>query len=218
MNDILAGAGAGILFAASCLIPAATAQETPSTFTDPRDGREYGLVRVGDMTWFSENLNYAAAGSYCYDHDEAACAEYGRLYPWEIALSACPAGWHLSSDFEWQILEMEMGVSFLELNSTNERGDAEEAGLRTLSGGDSGLDMRPGGWGNPDLTFERGGVQAALWTSTEADAQHAWHRDVGGRKTGIWRSRVYKPYALSARCVKDWLTPETIGEWHKIEE
>ena len=29
---------------------------------------------------------------------------YGRLYDWEAALTACPAGWHLPSDEEWATL------------------------------------------------------------------------------------------------------------------
>jgi uncharacterized protein (TIGR02145 family) len=75
------------------------------TFTDPRDGQTYNTVQIGSQCWMKENLNYTTANSWCYANNTANCTNYGRLYTWQAALTACPPGWHLPSHFEWTQLE-----------------------------------------------------------------------------------------------------------------
>jgi uncharacterized protein (TIGR02145 family) len=40
----------------------------------------------------------------CYENKNANCTKYGRLYDWETAKTACPAGWHLPSKEEFTSL------------------------------------------------------------------------------------------------------------------
>ena len=170
-------------------------------FTDPRDGRVYKTVTIGETTWFAENLNFKIEDSYCYDDDDSNCDTYGRLYKWETALNACPSGWHLSTEYEWQYIEEQLGMAFEELGYRGNRGTDE--GGKMKPGGQSGLDIIYAGWRRKNGTYRARGENAALWTASESDFAHAWHRDIDMGDDFSFRSRVVKSYALSCRCVKN---------------
>jgi uncharacterized protein (TIGR02145 family) len=173
-------------------------------FTDLRDGKTYPIVKIAGMTWMARNLDHAIAGSVCPRGDEQACESEGRLYPWPTAITACPAGWHLSTEDEWQRLERALGMSADDLERDRERGPG--LGDRLKPGGSTGLDFPLAGWRTPDGSFRIGNGTdraAAIWTSTRVDEDAAWHRDLSSARTGIWRSAVPLAYSLSVRCVKD---------------
>jgi uncharacterized protein (TIGR02145 family) len=186
------------------LLPAAAGAAPPGSITDPRDGRVYRTVEIAGATWFADNLAFAADGSYCFEDREAECARRGRLYPWPLAMHACPPGWHLSTEAEWQALERHLGVNEEEIERTKGRG--EGIGDRLKVGGDSGLEIPFAGWRRPDGSYTAGNgsdLAAALWVADEAGPEIAWHRDLSSARSVIWRSPVDWPYALSARCVAD---------------
>jgi uncharacterized protein (TIGR02145 family) len=176
------------------------------SFKDPRDQQTYRTVEVVGLRWMTENLRYPARNSVCYDNDPENCQTLGRLYPWEVALQACPDGWHLATEFEWQKLELALGVPFEELAGAQERG--EPAGEKIKITGDYELIFPYAGYRNPEGEFSAKDETAAIWTANEADFNHAWHRDLDVERSGIYRSRVYKPWLLSVRCVSNHLEPE----------
>lgn len=180
--------------------------QTPETFssdsfTDPRDGQTYPVVTFGGISWFAMNLNYKVENSYCYDDLDENCEKYGRLYKWEAALQACPEGWHLSTEYDWQHLEATLGLEFRELNYRGNRGTDE--GGKMKKGGESGMEILFAGYRRKNGEFARINTNSAFWTATEADMAHAWHRDVDAGDDFVYRSRVVKSYALSCRCVKN---------------
>ena len=74
---------------------------------------------------FDYNGDTSDSTSWCFENDPANCAKYGRLYTWAAAVGrdedecgyehtcglgsgdirgACPKGWHLPSQAEWEAL------------------------------------------------------------------------------------------------------------------
>jgi hypothetical protein len=99
------------------------------SFTDARDGQTYKTVNIGSQTWMAKNLNFAAPlGSWCYNNDGVNCINYGRLYTWIAAKSACPIGWHLPSDDDWHKLAL-----FLDPSAVNEKTESHLASVTTMA-------------------------------------------------------------------------------------
>jgi uncharacterized protein (TIGR02145 family) len=183
---------------------AAAATRAQSVVRDDRDGKTYAVVAAAGMQWLARNLDFATPDSSCPRGDSAACATEGRLYPWATAVAACPSGWHLSTEDEWQRLELALGVAKEEIERDRERGKG--AGEPLKAGGASGLNFPFAGWRRPDGEFRIGNGNdraAAIWTATKTADGEAWHRDLSSARTGIWRSPVPLGYSLSVRCVRD---------------
>jgi len=86
-------------------------------------------AQIGNQIWMKQNLSIGIQNSkvprekYCNSvdmadlHPEDTCndfvyvdhEEYGLLYDWEMAMEACPAGWRLPSDDDWNELINNLG-------------------------------------------------------------------------------------------------------------
>ncbi len=170
------------------------------------DGNYYPVANIGGQTWMARNLaflpmvNPSAEGSagtpylYVYDYegtDVSSAREndnfsnYGVLYNWPAALIACPAGWHLPSDQEWDWL-----TNFL-----------QSSALR-------GFDALPGGLRQFDGNFRSLGKSAAFWTSMDADLSEAWSRNLDFENENTSRTVEEKSNGFSVRCIRDLMNTE----------
>lgn len=148
---------------------------------------------------------------YAYGNDENKVAIYGRLYTWDVAMNGttveeaqgiCPCGWHVPSDEEFKILEMELGMTRLEADKGNTwRGTG--VGTSLISGGASGYNAVLAGRRSSAGDYYLLGAYEYMWTSTEFGS-NAWRRclDIHSDLAGRWNT-FSKSYGFSVRCVKD---------------
>jgi uncharacterized protein (TIGR02145 family) len=197
-----------------------TTQEGGSgnTFTDPRDGKVYQTVTIGNQVWMAENLAYAPSSGnfWAYDNNNSNIETYGYLYDWETAKDVCPTGWHLPSDAEWKELEMALGMSQTDADDTGWRGTNEGSKLAANAGlwsdgdlendadfGTSGFTALPGGYRLNNSTFEYVGYCGCWWTATESNTGNAWYRLVYYFYSGVYRDIYTKAAGFSVRCLRD---------------
>jgi len=144
------------------------------TVTDSRDGKKYKTVTVAGTKWMAENLNYqTASGSWCYDNNSANCAKYGRLYDWNTAITACPAGWRLASLQDWGDVNDAVGGKEFEDEEGFINWDGAGKKLRAKSGwtgngngtDDVGFSALPGGGRNIEGKFSAVGERGSWWTA-----------------------------------------------------
>jgi uncharacterized protein (TIGR02145 family) len=170
--------------------------------TDSRDGQKYRAVKIGSQTWMAENLNYNASGSKCYENSEYNCKKYGRLYNWNMAMKACPSGWHLPSKAEWEVLSNSAGGSKTDGEHLKAKSGWNDYEGKNGNGQDTyGFTALPGGNG-----YSGGydvGNYGYWWSSTESDSDYAYDRRMSYRsESAIWRN-YKKNFLFSVRCVQD---------------
>jgi len=120
-----------------------TVEYDPITqFCDTRDSKVYKFVKIGTQTWMAENLDYNASGSKCYNNSTSNCTTYGRLYDWATARNACPDGWHLPSNVDWNVLMKFVNPSCSDNSSCAGAGTKLKAksGWNSYSGVPAGMD------------------------------------------------------------------------------
>jgi uncharacterized protein (TIGR02145 family) len=180
-------------------------------------GNKYTTVVIGDQTWMQQNLRVTVTPdstpviSYVYGGNEALAATYGRLYSWDVAMNGstqekaqglCPTGWHIPSDEEWKILEINLGMTRAEADLTNIwRGDG--VGTKLGKGGESGYEALYAGRRTSGGSYSLFDWYEYVWTSTEYGS-NAWRRCLDKNQTTVGRWNTFpKTYGFSVRCIKN---------------
>jgi uncharacterized protein (TIGR02145 family) len=205
---------------------------------DSRDLKFYGIVKIGTQIWMSENLNIGKmviqgtdqTGSqviekYCYNDDTVACNIYGGLYQWRSAMQnaqsdsgiigttrgVCPAGWHIPTLKEWDVLINYNGGIENAGNSLIETGTSHWDPPNSLADNNSGFSALPAGYYLAPTPLEIGFFEDGDWTGFWS-ATYTLPPDDPGRPLlsyGIgeapflyWQSWAIDD-AISVRCVKN---------------
>jgi uncharacterized protein (TIGR02145 family) len=217
-GDVAADGGCG---AADILFESADSTGASSlAFTDSRDCRKYRAVKIGRDIWMAQNLNYETDNSWCLGDDKSNCVKFGRLYDWDAAQAACPAGWHLSTAAEWDSLMLAAGGKReaddenkdgwnhwtvadrkLKAKSDWKRYDNAKAGESGPGTDDYGFSALPGGQRYRRGEFDEPGKSAIWWTSKESDGSGAYRMDMGHNFSYI--GPIFKDEGHSVRCVSD---------------
>lgn len=191
--------------------------EDAAFFTDPRDGRTYPYVTIGDREWFARNLAHEGGASY---RDADAMQDvFGQYYSWDEALEACPDGWRLPTAEDWTALAVTAGV------------DAAEGGVyRGLAGrlmADAYMNDKKMWEFYPEVkltndmlfyaipvgyatdaeglhTFYGSSEYAIFWTAEEADEELAYCRQLYVSSPDVLKGALHKAsFLASVRCVRD---------------
>jgi uncharacterized protein (TIGR02145 family) len=172
-------------------------------FTDTRDKKVYKTIKIGNQTWFAENLNYADNASKCYLNKEDNCKKYGRLYDWETAMKVCPSGWHLPTKAELDILNNVGGGDSIAGNALKANSGWDKYKDENGSGTDwFGFTALPGGQEGYGQ-FEYVGTRSCLWSASENNNdKYASYFAIFTSKDTKWFDLVVKTYMLSVRCLQ----------------
>jgi len=172
------------------------------SFIDSRDRKNYRTARIGFLTWMLENLNYQTPNSWCYDNKATNCAKYGRLYTWDAAMSACPAGWRLSTDHDWNDLVYTAGImgAGKKLKSKSDWYNFRPHWIGTDELGFSAL---PGGFRYSDVARFDNIYSKGNWWLGIGYRNEGFYRSMSHDDDGIPFGRSNKAAGLSVRCVQD---------------
>lgn len=213
------------------------------SFTDPRDGHIYNWITIGSQVWMTENLAYLPAINgrssrsyelpcyYIYNYGGKDLTEakanvnypiYGALYNWPAALTACPEGWHLPGDEEWeqlaQYISDQKGPYVKSNDDWLEVGGhlKAEGNLRDSTGlwsivsdndegtDDFGFSGLPGGYNDEMNIFSGDGWSGNWWSSTENIISKALARSLQrGGYNEFYRGSIYKGTGFSVRCIRN---------------
>jgi len=178
---------------------ALTAQES-GELIDSRDGKKYKIVTIDIMleggvsvqrTWMAENLAYEVPESFCYKNESAYCEAFGRLYTFKAAQEACPDGWHVPTIAEWQLLFKTFG-------------GIHNAGIALQKGGESGLELELGGFGDPGRVFKNVGISGNYWDAEKKSDNTSGLISVQKGSKEVYHSVIGDWHRNSCRCVKDY--------------
>jgi uncharacterized protein (TIGR02145 family) len=144
--------------------------------TKYNDGTDIPLIN-DDAEWQETPFD-----GYCwYDNDMSAYKfTYGALYNWITVNSGklCPAGWHVPSFSEWNILITYLG------GEDHAGGKMKEAGFNHWNepnqdaNNESGFTGLPGGWRSITGNFSALREVSFWWSSTQFDSMFSYYLEL----------------------------------------
>jgi len=191
-------------------------------------GYDYETVQIGEQCWFAENLraeyyqnndplasdlsdeewsSISIGAQSFYEYNSEILADYGRLYNGYAVLDEreiCPSGWHVPTDNEFMALEVHLGMSPSEVNSSGWRGTNEGEKLKSSPSDDpawngnnaSGFGAAAGGMRFG--TFYYQGAIGSFWT-----AEGIYCRELHGNDQIFRDPNNNLIDGFSVRCIKD---------------
>jgi len=195
-----------------------------SGFSDSRDYNSYRTVTLGDQVWMAENLRYlpfvvankvslTVPYIYVYDNMDTIVSNvklkdnyitYGSLYNWTAACNACPEGWRLPTDNDWdELIEFIGGNSTagIKLKDTLFWSSASSDKIKT---NEYGFSARPGGilqsvYGSYRYIRSNGN----WWSASDSSSDISSAYNLNFNANSIRNFYENKDAGLSIRCIKN---------------
>ena len=203
---------------------------TYGTLTD-LDGNTYKTIIIGTQEWMAENLKSTKFNdgssitllassaqwtnnlypAYCWlnNNDTLYHNIYGAYYNW-FAVSTgklCPAGWHVPSDDEWQLMMDFLGGTDNAGSKIKETGANNWTNSNSDATNSTGFTALPSGMReSADGNFSGQGYFGGWWSTKESDPSpmsKAWIRWIHGDTTIVASNSVYKIDGFNVRCLKN---------------
>jgi uncharacterized protein (TIGR02145 family) len=191
------------------------------------DGNVYDTIKIGNQVWFKQNLKVThynngdpipeikddtlwqklTTGAY-YDscaYDQMFREIYGHRYNGYAVLDSrkiCPAGWHVSTDDDWNTLTDYAGGDFIAGAKLKEKGNVHWKSPNTDATDDFGFTALPAGGGSCIFCCKTG-MNGLFWSVKATDDELLTFRAVSYLDSRLVTSWGTKDYGLSIRCVKD---------------
>jgi uncharacterized protein (TIGR02145 family) len=188
-------------------------QTSSESLTDI-DGNEYLSVQIGNQIWMAKNLRVTktpdgtAVNAYAPQDDESKVETFGRLYPWAIAKTICPSGWHTPSANEWDALIVFLGGPMIAGGKIKETGTTHWRDPNKGATNETGFTAFPVGYRTKNgkyMNFKNN--LAYFWSSTDStdDPTTAWGYYITYGEPIIYKYSYSftKDMSMSVRCVKD---------------
>jgi uncharacterized protein (TIGR02145 family) len=226
-----------IILAIVMVIGTVVYKKTSGTMKDPRDGKTYRTVKIGDQVWMAENLdfdyNVGSARSYCYEDKPENCQKYGRLYTWAAAMDSaalfskdgfgcgkgktctapddvrgiCPEGWALPTIEDWTGLFITLGGQGTAGQKLKSSQGWEDNGNGTDEYSFTAIPA-----GNEDCSgtsqYFNVGDHTFFWSSTESNDILAFQMHLDSDYKNSWlEDRFSKSCGYSVRCIKKKSSP-----------
>jgi uncharacterized protein (TIGR02145 family) len=154
------------------------------------NAQEVKQIKIGNQIWMAENLAVDTGDFATLITDSITMARQ-YLYSWETALKACPHGFRLPKDAEWDSL-----TAFF--------GGHKKAGIHLIGSGEGRFNASLAGNYLPSGGFfSYINDYGYYWTADKFNKKSVWIRVLGAHQTNIMRTTIPSHFYLSVRCIKD---------------
>ncbi len=185
------------------------------------DRNVYNIITIGTQTWLKENLKTTrfrngdaisywtktSPNGYCWYNDDINNKNvYGAIYNYYTTADSrniCPAGWHIPSNEEWEILIKYLGGADVAGGKLKEAGTTHWTSPNTEATNSSEFTALPGGARDCGNNYVQMGIGCHFWSSKIVTSGWVNGIYLDYRNGKVVMSGGYDCNASYVRCIKD---------------